>query len=67
MSDLADIAQAQIETIAAAEIARRKPDGPPATGLCLHCGEPVPEGRRWCDIACRDDWAREQLIRSRHG
>lgn len=24
------------------------------TGECLYCGEPVPDGRRWCCPECRD-------------
>ena len=48
--------------------ARRKPEGPKATGACLFCREPLadhdlpPEQRalRWCDPDCRDDWQREQ-------
>lgn len=30
-----------------------------ATGWCLFCDEPLPEGRRWCDADCRDDWELE--------
>ena len=29
-----------------------------ATGYCLECGEPVSDGKRWCDNFCRDDWQR---------
>lgn len=32
----------------------RKPEGPKATGFCLTCEDPLPEGRRWCDAVCRD-------------
>lgn len=32
----------------------RKPEGPVATGFCLHCEEPLPAGRRWCNADCRD-------------
>ncbi len=32
-----------------------------AIGICLFCEEPVAEGRRWCDAACRDDWEKENL------
>lgn len=31
-----------------------------ATGQCLYCEEPLPEGRRWCNAECRDEWEREQ-------
>ena len=67
MSDIIDVAQAKAEAIASAELARRHPVGPAATGLCHWCGEPVPEGRRWCDADCRDDWQREQRRKTRHG
>lgn len=33
-----------------------------ACGMCLNCAEPVPDGRRWCDAECREDW---ELRRSR--
>ena len=31
-----------------------------ATGLCLYCGEDLPEGVRWCNAECRDEWEAEQ-------
>lgn len=31
-----------------------------ATGLCLNCGTPLADDRRWCDADCRDDWERQQ-------
>ena len=30
------------------------------TGYCLYCGEPVKEGRRWCDQACMQAWEHER-------
>lgn len=30
-----------------------------ATGCCLYCGEAVPEGHRWCDAECRDEWQKD--------
>lgn len=24
------------------------------TGLCYECDAPVPDGRRWCSVECRD-------------
>jgi len=35
----------------------------PATGECLYCGEPLVEGRRFCDARCRDDWERRQKLK----
>lgn len=47
--------EAQSRAIA---IAARREAGPPATGHCAFCGEPVADGLRWCDTDCRDDWQR---------
>ncbi|PZQ21150.1 MAG: hypothetical protein DI569_12860 [Sphingopyxis macrogoltabida] len=60
MADIIDRAAELEEMNRADALARRKPDGPPATGHCLNCGEPMPEGRRWCDADCRDDWQAER-------
>jgi hypothetical protein len=62
MSDIADDANEQMELLHSIELAVRKPEGPAATGVCLHCGEVV--SGRWCDRTCRDSWEYE---RSRHG
>lgn len=29
-------------------------------GLCLWCEEKIGASRRWCDIACRDDWQKNE-------
>jgi hypothetical protein len=66
MPDTVDLAQMQQEMLEALQIQVRKPAGPPATGVCLYCGEPLPAGRRWCDAACRDDWqARKTAVQLR--
>lgn len=31
---------------------------PEPTGVCLNCCDAVPDGHRWCDADCRDDWER---------
>ena len=54
MSDIADDADAMMEKIHEAELAVRRPEGPVATGVCLHCGAEI--GGRWCDVTCRDGW-----------
>jgi predicted nucleic acid-binding Zn ribbon protein len=46
-------------------LAVRKPAAPKATGHYLNCGEPLSEGRRWCDTDCRDDWQRMESDRRR--
>lgn len=42
----------------------RSRNGPLYAGVCLNCGEAVAMPRRWCDKACRDDWARQDQYRS---
>ena len=27
-----------------------------AMGVCLYCGQPLKDGKRWCDSDCRDDF-----------
>jgi len=41
-------------------VRQRKPEGPTPIGRCLHCELPLPDGMRWCDADCRDDWQRER-------
>jgi hypothetical protein len=63
MADDIDRANHQVELTIAAELAQKKPEGPKPTGVCLQCGVPVEQHRRWCDAACRDDWERPPLRR----
>lgn len=35
-----------------------------STGYCLYCEEPLPDGRRWCDASCRDEWEKERKRRT---
>lgn len=59
--DEADLAQGPIEAVVEAGIlAARRRAGPAAVGYCLNCGEPLPDGRRWCNRECRDDWCRRE-------
>lgn len=39
---------------------------PVETGYCSFCGEPL-EGRRFCDVDCRDAWDYEQRLRRMRG
>lgn len=32
----------------------------PFVGACYNCDSIVPDGHRFCDIDCRDDWERRQ-------
>lgn len=56
MSDDIDRAQNEVERTLGEALRQRKPVGPEPTGECLHCGEAVPDQRRWCDADCRDRW-----------
>jgi len=38
-----------------------------ATGSCLYCEEPVGEGVRFCDAACRDGHEHEARMRKING
>jgi hypothetical protein len=64
-SDQIDQACEREEKDRAVSLALRKPIGPEAVGVCLHCGEPVGDGRRWCDGDCRDDWQRIERAKGR--
>lgn len=45
----------------------RKVKSVQATGHCLYCNAELPDGKRWCDEWCRDDWTLEQEAAQRHG
>lgn len=71
MADIADQAQSA-EAInlaqALAEQQRRADHGRlPALGYCHYCGEPVPDGLRFCDAECRDAWDYEAGLRRMRG
>lgn len=38
---------------------------PAFTGFCLCCGETLSDERRWCDIACRDEYEQDQARAAR--
>lgn len=65
------IDQAQIremnDTALSVEAARTAKSDAAATGYCLWCGPevPLPDGKRWCDGDCRDDWQRDQNMKRR--
>jgi RNA polymerase-binding transcription factor DksA len=54
--DEADRAQAAVEFLLHLALRQRNTDSPKATGVCLWCGEELPDGRRWCSPECRDAW-----------
>jgi hypothetical protein len=55
MSDIADDADRQVDQFLQYAVSHKRPEGPPFTGLCANCGEPVVEPKRWCDVVCRDE------------
>lgn len=62
MSNIADQADAVIAHDLRVNIHRasRHDALPAATGHCHNCGQPLPDKRRWCDAACRDEWLIEE-------
>ena len=71
MSDDIDRAQERdLQWKADCEIERRyqaAKNNLPATGDCLYCGEPVAQGRRFCDAVCRDMWQHERDLKLMRG
>jgi len=64
--DEADIAQGHEERDRAAAL-RRRHATLPAVGQCYSCGEPVEDGRRFCDRDCLDDYERAERARRMNG
>jgi hypothetical protein len=62
MSDDADMPQERLDS--QQELIRKYTTAAPpeaeATGFCLNCAEPLPDGERWCDIYCNQDWSLRQ-------
>lgn len=56
MPDEADYANGRVALRDKIALKVRKPEGPLPTGFCYNCVEPLPDGHRWCDADCRDDW-----------
>jgi len=59
ISDLNDLASEFEQARIQERIESRKDNGPPPCGECHYCGEPLNDGRRFCDAECRDDWQRD--------
>ena len=51
-----DMATLREEQFLAQALAVKRPTGPTASGWCLNCSEPLPNGVRWCDSDCQHDW-----------
>lgn len=56
MSDDIDIASEREEMLRSHALRYRKRAGPPWTGRCANCDDPVEIPLRWCDANCRDEW-----------
>lgn len=67
MSDSIDIAARANDCYEAAALSHREPGGPTPDGYCHFCHEPLPNGIRWCNPDCRDDWQKEQDAAERRG
>lgn len=65
IADPLDRAAAETESLIAAAVTFRKPEGPVACGECHNCGAALATDLRWCNAACRDDWEKEQEIERR--
>lgn len=62
MADWIDDAQAENEAHLERCLLHRRPEGPAPTGYCLNptCELDLPDGQRWCDAQCRDEWERRR-------
>jgi len=63
VADEIDKAQDREAELLADALAVRKPIGPPPCGFCYNCEEPVHPGARWCDLECKADWERIQVVK----
>lgn len=58
--DIIDQGNAAAELFTRAAISQRAPEGPAPTGFCFNCEARLAAKLRWCDVNCRDDWAKAQ-------
>lgn len=58
LADVADVAGRVADLMLQADLAQARQCKPvaEATGFCLNCTEPLPDGVRWCDSDCQLDW-----------
>lgn len=64
--DEADAADLTVEQHLKRALARRHATLP-AVGTCYSCGEPVDDGRRFCDRECLEDFERAEKARRMNG
>jgi hypothetical protein len=61
MSDEIDRANEHAEMLLQDALRKRMPEGPKATGFCLHCDDPLPRPQRWCSVICRNHFEATSL------
>lgn len=64
MSDVIDDANERADLFLNVAKGQRRREGPAPNGRCHYCSESVAKGNRFCDTECRDEWEREQQIRT---
>jgi hypothetical protein len=59
--DEADLANDLMELALSNKLKELAPLAPPVndTGLCLGCGEPIEDTRRWHNAECREYWEQD--------
>ena len=67
MMDVIDQSESTLQINETLALQQRKDAGPPPCGECHYCGEPLNDGRRFCDADCRDDWQKRQAAQKRNG
>ncbi len=63
MSDCVDDANDMCDLMLSATLANRDLSRLPATGSCLNCCESLPDGGRFCDADCRDDYEKREFMK----
>jgi hypothetical protein len=64
MADAADIASIHDFTDEVLRRHRKKVEAPVERGICLNCEAPVGANMLYCDSGCREDYEREQRIKT---
>lgn len=67
MADIADDADALLETELKFALQSRKRHPLPATGFCHYCEEEVGPNHLFCGKECAEDWERLQQAHARAG
>jgi len=69
MADFADKAsdREELDRDIALTVARRQVPDLPAFGLCYNCDAPLPDGVRFCDSECRNDYTTRKRCEALRG